>query len=122
MKDPKSEVWLTRRPEFLAAQRGRRHHAALFTLQKAERAPPVGAARFGLTVTSRTGNAVERNRMKRRLRAAIASGLRLAAEPGADYVVVGRRSLLDAPFTTIVAELSRGIARLKAKPHPSQNS
>jgi len=122
MTDPKSEFWLTRRPEFLAAQKGRRHHAALFTIQKAEREPRLGVARFGLTVTSKTGNAVERNRIKRRLRAAIASGLRLAAEPGADYVVIGRRALLDAPFTTIVAELTRGIARLTAKPHPSQNS
>lgn len=69
--DPKPNRWLTRRREFLAAAKGRRHHAALFTIQALRRSPLEGPARFGLTVTGKTGNAVERNRIKRRLRAAI---------------------------------------------------
>jgi ribonuclease P protein component len=123
----KSVLWLTRRPEFLAVARGRRHHAALFTIQVLPRNDSIANARFGLTVTAKTGNSVERNRIKRRLRAVIRNKVRLVAFPGNDYVLIGRRGLLDAPYETIISELSDGILRLKPrsshspKPLPSSN-
>ena len=125
--EKKSSVWLTRRPEFLAVAKGRRHHAALFTIQMASRQDATGLPRFGLTVTAKTGNSVVRNRIKRRLREAIRSKARLVAFPGTDYVLIGRRALLDAPFETIISELVDGILRLKPrsssspKPLPSSN-
>ena len=127
MADDKAAIWLTRRPEFLAVAKGRRHHAALFTIQALPRQDATGVPRFGLTVTAKTGNSVVRNRIKRRLREAIRSKARLVALPGTDYVLIGRRGLLDAPFETIIAELVDGILRLKPrsssspKPLPSSN-
>jgi ribonuclease P protein component len=115
MKEPKSAVWLTQRAEFLAAAKGRRHHAALFTIQAIARRNSEGGPRFGLTVTTKTGNSVERSRIKRRLREAIRLQARLVAFPGTDYVLIGRRALLDASFETITAELIDGISRLKPR-------
>lgn len=109
----KSSRWLTRRSEFLAAaKKGRRHHAALFTIQGLRRTTRDGPARFGLTLTGKTGDAVERNRMKRRLRAALATFDPALIGSGTDFVLIGRRELLDAPFQTILDELTRGFARL----------
>ena len=118
-KAAKSAKWLTRRPEFLAVAKGRRHHAALFTIQALVRKEPVGPSRFGLTVTAKTGNAVERNRIKRRLREVIRHRALLVATPATDYVLIGRRALLDVPFETIATELSDGFARLKPRSSPS---
>jgi len=122
MKEPKSAVWLMQRAEFLAAAKGRRHHAALFTIQAMARRNAAGGPRFGLTVTTKTGNSVERSRIKRRLREAIRLEARLVAFPGTDYVLIGRRALLDAPFETITAELIDGISRLKPRHSPSLKS
>ncbi len=121
MTDPKPAVWLTRRPEFLAAAKGRRHHAALFTIQARRRTPSEGPARFGLTVTAKTGNAVERNRIKRRLRAAIRETGRATATAGFDFVIIGRRDLLQAPFPMLLSELVAGLKRLSSEPTKSSS-
>jgi ribonuclease P protein component len=115
----KAYIWLTERAEFLNAAKGRRHHAALFTIQAIRRQKPEGGPRFGLTVTTKTGNSVERSRIKRRLREAIRLHGRLVAAPGTDYVVVGRRTVLSAPFESLASELVDGISRLKPRPAPS---
>jgi ribonuclease P protein component len=65
---------------------------------------------------------VERSRIKRRLREAIRLEARLVAFPGTDYVLIGRRALLDAPSETITAELIDGISRLKPRHSPSLKS
>jgi ribonuclease P protein component len=66
---------------------------------------------LGLTVTKRTGNAPQRNRIKRRLRAAIiACGDELS--PQYDYVLIGRREALTLPFTKVVADLSSAIQKV----------
>ena len=122
--DPKPNRWLTRRREFLAAAKGRRHHAALFTIQALRRSPLEGPARFGLTVTGKTGNAVERNRIKRRLRAAIQAVGRKNAADGIDFVLVGRRDILETPYATLLTELSHGLNRLSSNAgssHPSSS-
>ena len=107
---------LLKRPDFVAASRGRRYSTPLMTVQGLARdSANTGPARLGLTVTRKVGTATERNRIKRRLRAA----LRLCADhalEGVDYVVVARRDLLAAPFTSIVTDLENAMSRLGPKP------
>ncbi|MDP4004260.1 ribonuclease P protein component [Methylobacterium sp. NEAU K] len=105
---------LKKRPDFLAAAEGRRFHTERMTAQGRLRDPkdPVGL-RLGFTITKRVGHATERNRIRRRLRAAVtlvASGLpddltRLSA----DIVLIARRPVLDAAFETLADDLRRAI-------------
>jgi ribonuclease P protein component len=66
-----------------------------------------GVARVGFTVTKKVGNAVVRNRVRRRLKEAVRVGAAGDMLPGNDYVIVGREDVLSAPFAQIAAELSR---------------
>ena len=68
-------------------------------------APP----RVGFTVTKKTGNAVSRNRIRRRLKEAVRVHAAGDMAAGNDYVIVGREDVLAAPFGQIAAELSRRI-------------
>jgi ribonuclease P protein component len=101
---------LLKRAEFLRAARGRRSGRRGFTLQAVETGLP--DAGIGLTVTKKTGNSPERNRIKRRLRAAVRASARDFA-PGSDYVLVGRREALTEPFTDLVASLAGAIRRVR---------
>jgi len=116
---------LKRRSDFRAAAGGLRAAGRAFVLQARCRGDH-GAARVGFTVSRQVGNAVERNRVRRRLReivrvtaAAGAGGVldgpndgRL--HPGHDYVLVGRRAALAAPFTDMVRELAGALGRIAA--------
>ncbi|HMB10699.1 ribonuclease P protein component [Saliniramus sp.] len=62
---------LIKRRDFLAAASGRRFHSERMTVQGRLRDEETGGMRVGFTLTKRVGNAVERNRIKRRLRAAV---------------------------------------------------
>ena len=70
------------------------------------------AARFGFTVTKKLGNAVKRNRIRRRLKAAIGELAPAAAKSGFDYVVVARSAAFDRPFSDILTDLSKAFAIL----------
>lgn len=59
---------------------------------------PSGRARLGLVVSRRCGNAVTRNRIKRRLRHA-AGALRI--QPGSDYVIIASGRVAEAPYSEI---------------------
>lgn len=69
-------------------------------------------ARFGFTVTKKLGNAVKRNRIRRRLKAAVAELAPDVAKAGYDYVVVARSAAFDRPFADIKADLSRAFSIL----------
>lgn len=77
--------------------------------------------RVGYTVTKKIGNAVKRNRVRRRLRAAVAKVLPEMAAKRFDYVVIGRLSTLDRPFYALTRDLRMAVeqiheaARLKAE-------
>ncbi|MCP5978180.1 ribonuclease P protein component, partial [Klebsiella pneumoniae] len=75
-----------------------------------------GDARLGLTVTKKIGNAVVRNRIRRRLRAVAEAVVPAAGRPGYDYVMVARQSALRAPFSDLVRDLERAISRLHGAP------
>lgn len=68
-----------------------------------------GVARVGFTVTKKVGNAVVRNRIRRRLKEAVRVHAAGDMQPGNDYVIVGREEVLAAPFAAISTELSRRI-------------
>lgn len=67
------------------------------------------APRVGFTVTRKVGNAVVRNRVRRRLREAVRTHAAGDMRPGKDYVIVGREEILDIPFDQLATELSRRI-------------
>lgn len=97
------------RPDFVRASNGGRVHSRSLSLQvyrRGDRDAPVEGCRVGLTVTKKVGNAVERNRVKRRFREALRAPA-LATKPDHDYVIVARRDALSAPFASLVGELRR---------------
>jgi len=99
---------LRKRAEFLAVRRGEKRRGRLFLLEVLDR-DDHGLPRLGLTVTRKTGGAVERNRIRRRLREAVRTHAAGDMKPGNDYVIVARSEVLTAPFGQLKAELSRRI-------------
>ncbi|MEM8551110.1 MAG: ribonuclease P protein component [Pseudomonadota bacterium] len=105
---------LKKRADFKRAAKGKRSGKAGFTLQAIAR--ETGGPRMGFTVTKRIGNAVERNRIKRRLRAACAQlSERNPFQCGTDYVIVARRRALDQPFGGLVLDLEDAAGELRKK-------
>ena len=107
---------LKRRSDFRAAAEGVRASGRAFVLQARQRAGD-DAIRVGFTVSRQVGNAAERNRVRRRLREIV----RLSAtvgiahlRPGHDYVLIGRRAALAAPFDQMVQELDQALIRVHA--------
>ena len=107
---------LKKRPDFLAAARGRRAHAKGFVLQARERDNTENAPtdiRVGYTCSKKVGNAVARNRAKRRLRAAAAEVVGKRGQAGWDYVLIGRSGLTAAlPFDQLCDDLGRELKKL----------
>ena len=100
---------LKSRPQFLAVRDGEKRRGLLFLLEVLDRKDPASEPRVGFTVTKKQGNAVERNRMKRRLREAVRQSAQFAMKDGHDYVIVARRELLGAPFADVTKALSERI-------------
>lgn len=99
---------LRKRAEFLAVRRGQRRRGRFFLLEVLDHGDD-RAPRVGFTVTRKSGNAVERNRIRRRLKEALRNDPASDMTPGNDYVIIGRREVLAAPFDALTAELSRRI-------------
>lgn len=91
-------------------RRGAKRRGRLFLLEVLERGDD-GAPRLGITVTKKSGNAVVRNRIRRRLKEAVRVHAADDMADGSDYVIVGRPQVLDVPFEELKAELSRRLAR-----------
>ena len=104
---------LLSRPQFLAVREGEKRRGPLFLLEVLNRKEEESEARVGFTVTKKHGNAVERNRMRRRLKEAVRLHAGFAMQPGHDYVVVARRDVLKASFKELAAELK---TRVETKP------
>ena len=129
---------LRRRADFLRAAKGKRFHARGLTLQAAPRpialpepmnrcepgesnnlrdvlpcrdTPP----RFGFTVTKRSGGAVQRNRIRRRLKEALRLLNPLPARSGYDYVILARPEALGVSFRSLQAELMRALGKIDTR-------
>jgi len=101
---------LKKRRDYLAAARGAKAVRKAFILQSRRRQDgrdETAPARFGFTVTRRTArNAVDRNRIRRRLKEAA----RLTAPAaGHDFVLIGRREALSVRFSDLVNDLKTAI-------------
>ena len=68
--------------------------------------------RVGITVSKKVGNAVIRNRMKRRFRALARAVLPESGIAGADHVLIGRQSGIERPYAELKAELAKACAKL----------
>ena len=105
---------LKRRSDFRAAAESARASGRAFVLQARQRGED-GAVRIGFTVSRQVGNAVERNRVRRppravRFRATGGGGAHLRS--GHDYVLIGRRPALVAPFGEMMQELDKALIRV----------
>jgi ribonuclease P protein component len=101
---------LRQRADFLAAASAIKVPTAAFVLQVRKRNDK-GPLRVGFTVSRRVGTAVERNRVRRRLKEVVRQSAGLPA--GNDYVLVGRRGALSRPFGEMVEDFKRAVARAR---------
>ena len=107
---------LKNRADFLRAARGVRRSSAGLTLELCPTPEPDPAAlRVGFTASRKVGNAVARNRAKRRLRAAAAALLPLHGRVGHDYVLVARVATLTRAFDDLLADLTGALTAAHAK-------
>jgi ribonuclease P protein component len=104
---------LSRRVDFLAANKGRRRVTPGFILITHERDGDA-EARVGFTVTKKIGNAVVRNRMKRRFRALAREVIAPVAQPNRDYILIGRAGGIERDYATLKVELSAALGEKKS--------
>jgi ribonuclease P protein component len=110
-------VTLKRRAEFLSVRGGARWATPAFVVEGKRRPSGVagGGPRFGFTVSKQVGGAVERNRIRRRLKAAARDVLLEHARRNYDYVLIARRPALDAAFAALVSDLADALKRVHAR-------
>jgi ribonuclease P protein component len=104
---------LRQRADFVAAASGFKAPGAAFVLQARSRAD-AGPARVGFTVSKKVGNAVERNRVRRRLREVVRLSAAGRLNAGHDYVLIGRRAALDWPFERLQRDFEGALRRVHA--------
>lgn len=115
---------LKKRGDFLRVRGGARCATKAFVLEAKARVrgpgpQEEGCPRFGFTVTKGLGKAVERNRIKRRLRAAAMDVYRQHAHPAFDYVVIARSPALDVKFAELVGDFAKALKRVHKMPQRS---
>jgi ribonuclease P protein component len=113
---PKPLIVLTKRAEFLRAARARRQGTKSMTVQGRKRTQGEATGiRVGFTCSKKVGNAVARNRAKRRLREAARMVLPDLGRPGWDYVLIGRRdATASRPFDALQSDLIYALKKLHA--------
>lgn len=109
---------LRKRNEFLRVRGGGRCSTHAFVLEAKQRTQTTGnqhcfnsGPRFGFTVTKKLGNAVRRNRIRRRLRAALQMVAMQAAKNHFDYVLIARAAAYDMPFRDLSELMTKAFER-----------
>jgi ribonuclease P protein component len=103
---------LKQRADFLAAANGLKAATAAFVLQARGRGDE-GPVRVGFTVSKKVGGAVERNRVRRRLREVVRLSGADILRAGHDYVLIGRRAALSLPFERMTKDFDGALRRLR---------
>ncbi len=105
---------LRQRADFLAAASGAKVATSAFVLQARGRNDR-GPVRVGFTVSRKVGSAVERNRVRRRLREVVRLSAPIKLRAGHDYVLIGRRAALKLSFKRMISEFEGALQRLDAR-------
>jgi len=107
---------LKTRSEFLYVKAGKRFATPSLVLQARRRAAAETEtqplARFGFTATKSLGGAVVRNRARRRLKEAVRLTGPAHATQGYDYVLIARGGTVQRPFTELIKDLKRALAKV----------
>jgi len=103
---------IKKRSDFLAANAGRRAATPGFVLLVRDRRDDDPQRRVGFTVTKKIGNAVVRNRMKRRFRALAREIIPAQGFAGSDHVMIGRAGGIERDFAALRNDLSSALKRV----------
>jgi ribonuclease P protein component len=106
------------RKDFLAAARSPSRAVKACVVQMRAR-DDAAVARVGFTVTKKLGNAVTRNRIRRRLKEAVRTGLAGEFQPGRDYVIIGRAATGTRDFDALVSDIRSALDILHGQTHRS---
>jgi ribonuclease P protein component len=107
---------LTQRKDYLAANAGKRAPMPGFVLIVRDRDDADPSMRVGITVSKKVGNAVIRNRMKRRFRVLAREMLPESGIAGADHVLIGRAGGVERPYAELKADFAKALGRVRGKP------
>ncbi len=103
---------IKKRSDFLAANRGKRYATPGFVLLVKDRHDDDPAIRLGITITKKVGNAVVRNRMRRRFRELARDMLADKGQAGADHILIGRDGGIEREFGELRADMARALDKL----------
>lgn len=103
---------LKKRSEFLFVAQGNKASGRFLSLQARKNDSTPEIIKYGLTASKKVGNAVKRNRAKRRLRVALNNILSKAGKTGFDYVAIARPQTIDANWQALLDEVDFLVKRL----------
>jgi len=105
---------IKKRSDFLTANRGKRYATPGFVLLVKDRRDGDPDIRLGITITKKVGNAVVRNRMRRRFRALAQEMLADKGKSGADHILIGRDGGIYRDFSELRADMIKALGKLCA--------
>ena len=103
---------IKKRSDFLAANRGKRYATPGFVLLVKDRQDEQPDIRLGITITKKVGNAVVRNRMRRRFRALAQEMLAEKGKSGADHILIGRDGGIERDYGALRADMAKALEKL----------